>query len=420
MIQLREPLMTTSPVQLQLPVTGEASWLEIDLAAVERNAQALRDLARQDPARAAAGRPLFCAVIKKNAYGLGAGPIAHRLVKAGCDMLGVYSPAEAEDLVKHAVVCPILLLMPLRRLHRTDVLYRYAVADRLHLTIHDVQQVQQVNRIGQTFGIRLPVHLLLDTGMSRSGMNLGQLREVLENLHQTKHIRVAGIWSHLATADDNPTFAGEQLGYFLSCMEELADVMPPDVVRHIANTFGTLRDPAFHLDMVRPGLGLFGFGPDILSAGPVISDAPTLAPIVRWVSKLVHVQQYPAGAPVGYGATHILDRDSVLGVVPVGYGDGYPLALSGKATMRVQSVDDPGMLIDAPVVGRVNMDQVVIDLTDAVSQGDPDTWADALVEVISNDPAAPNALPRLAELAGVHCYEILCRLGAHLPRKYLR
>ena len=410
-------------------MASDASWLEVDLIRLENNFQSLRRLVTppgEDPdqsgprKRTSANRPAVCCVVKKDAYGLGAATVAHRLVKAGCDMLAVYSAAEAELLVNKSVSGPILLLSPLRELNRTDALYRPAVAGNLHISIHDSGQLDTVNQIGRTFGIKMPIHLYLDTGMSRSGLNGEQFAQVVQNLDKTPHVRVAGVYTHMASADDNTDFAYEQLEQFENALEQQTGRLPVDCVRHVANSFATLRDRRFHQGMVRPGLALYGYGPELLTPGPILEDAPVLEHTVRWVTRINHVQRYPRWSPVGYGSTHKLKRNSVVGVVPVGYGDGYPLALGNQASVRV-FLDDHGAYLDAPVLGRVNMDQLSIDLTDApifAAESDIQSLLGATAHIISDDPAAPNSVPNLARLANSHPYEITCRLSKDLPRKY--
>ena len=382
------------------------SRLEIDLSAVHRNVEAVRAVAGPDV--------VICGVVKKDAYGLGAVPVAHRMVKAGCGMVSVYAPDEAEQLIRGAVTAPILLLYPLRHLGRTDLLYRPASSGKLHLTVHDPAQLDQLDAIGRTFGIRLPVHLYIDTGMSRSGLSPAEFGEALATQQGRKYLRTAGIMTHLATADNDPAFAAEQVRRFDTLLEEHRGAIPADATVHLANSYATLRAHRYHRAMVRPGLMLYGYGPsDLVPGGDVIDPPPTLAPVLRWVSRVIHVQDYPAGSRVGYGATHTLQRDSTLGIVPVGYGDGYPLGLSNRGVVRV-SVNDAWH--DAPVLGRVNMDQLTVDLTD-IDAG-RDTLHGAEVEVYGNNPDTANALPRLADAAGSHCYELLCRLGTDLPRRY--
>ena len=382
------------------------SRLEVDLAALHRNVEAVRALVGPDT--------VICGVVKKDAYGLGAVPVAHRMVKAGCGMVSVYAPDEAEQLIRGAVTAPILLLYPLRHLGRTDLLYRPASSAKLHLTVHDPEQLEALDAIGRTFGIRLPVHLYIDTGMSRSGLSPAEFSEALATQSDRKYLRTAGVMTHLATADNDPAFAAAQVERFDELLEQHRDAVPADATVHLANSYATLRAHRYHRAMVRPGLMLYGHGiSDLAPGGSVIDPAPQLTPVLRWISRLIHVQEYPAGSRVGYGATHTLQRPSTLGIVPVGYGDGYPLGLSNRSAVRVSQAE---RWHDAPVLGRVNMDQLAVDLTDI--DADRDTLHGTEVEVYSNDPDAPNALPRLAELAGSHCYELLCRLSADLPRQY--
>jgi alanine racemase len=161
--------------------------------------------------------------------------------------------------------------------------------------------------------------------------------------------------------------------------------------------------------MVRVGLGLWGY-PSADAWEAATKNGVRLQPIARWVSHLVHVKDVPANSPVGYGQTFHTHRATRIGIVPAGYADGYPLLLSNRGMVRV----GPN-LIPAPLIGRVNMDQIIIDLTEI-----PDAKSGDSVELISNDPLAPNAMHRLAELAQSHPYEMLCRISSRVPRVYLK
>ncbi|MEM6459088.1 MAG: alanine racemase [Planctomycetota bacterium] len=393
--------------------TEPLSRLEVDLGAITANVAAVRNIVGDGP--------VICGVVKKNAYGLGAVTVAHRMAKAGCGMLAVYGPDEAEALTAGAVTTPLLVLYPLRRLTRTEGLYRPASAGRLHLTIHDPDQLDELDAVGRAFGIRLPVHLYLDTGMSRSGLDAAQFADALKRQTDRRYLRVAGVMSHLATAGGDPKRAAKQRDRFDDALAEHRDLIPKDALIHLANTYGLLREAAYHRAMVRPGLGLYGYGEDDLLGEPTVAPGHRWTPAVRWVSRVVQVGTYPRHAAVGYGATYKLTRKSTLGLVPVGYGDGYPLALSSNAercaAVRVRVGDT---WHDAAVLGRVNMDQLSVDLTDAAKATDTDAASlkGAEVEVYGRDPEAGNALPRLARLAGTTCYEMLTRLSPGLPRVY--
>jgi alanine racemase len=261
----------------------------------------------------------------------------------------------------------------------------------------------------------------------------------------------------------------------------------------MAATHAALRHPKYHLSMIRIGLGMFGHGlprwlidaktnqatnclparfdDDLDLTGTAQFDAfetvdgheriamPAirLEPVVRWRSRVIHVRRHPAGSTVGYGCTRRLTRDSFLGLVPVGYADGYPLSLSNKGCVQIMSRSSGsgsgsssssssgngsdavlfnkahplpwvGSPITAPIVGRVNMDQIIVDLTPGQDEGEQAVDSSArsplaqvgdMVDVISSDPASPCSLPRLAELAQTSCYEMLCRISPRVPRLYL-
>lgn len=399
---------------------NEPSWLDINLTRLEQNLQSFRQLVGDGSTTPPAGlggkikppaAPLICGVVKADAYGLGAATIAQRLVAKGVDMLAVYSANQAADLLRVSMNCPILLLAPMRELTRTHALYRAAVTGRLHLTVHDLLQIDQILKMGTTFGCTFPVHLHVDSGMSRSGLCESEFATALEKIKGMRHLRLAGIYTHLASAQAANDSAVKQLEKFDRLMATHAALIPEDTLTHIANTFATCRDRKFHRDMVRVGLGLYGYGPDHLEGGEVISDVTELRPVVRWRSRINHVQRYAKGSPVGYDGTYVCQRDSVLGVIPVGYADGYPLALSDKAVVVLPELLIAGRAAVAPVRGRINMDQIVIDLTDI-----PGVAVGTAVDLISDDPSSPCALPKLAKLANSHCYELLTRLSPRLVR----
>ena len=387
----------------------QASRIEVDLGAIEHNVKALRSLTGKGESR-----PAMCVSIKKDAYGLGAVPVAHRLMRLGVEMLAVYSADEATELVSKAVTLPMLMLAPLREVDRTDVLYRHLVAEKLHVSIHDLDQLAAVSELGHKFGIKVPIQPYLDTGMSRSGLNVEQFRDLMKRPGDFPFVRITGLFTHFATADDQPDFCADQMDRFESAIAEFGKALPKDVKLHAANTFACFRDRRYHLDMIRPGLGVYGYGPEWLEPGDIIADAPTLRPAMRWLSRVNHVQRYPRGTPVGYGSTHKLRRESVVGVVPVGYGDGYPVALSNKGVVRIMP-DGAREPVQCKVLGRVSMDQITIDLTDA-ADGDIHALRGAEVEVYSKDPGAPNAPSTLAKKIKTNTYEMLTRVSPTIPR----
>lgn len=373
------------------------STFQVNLAAIAGNLAALRSVL---PAETG-----VCAVVKANAYGLGAVQVAKKLASERVELLAVYSAEEARQIAQAGVATPLLILQPIDRLERTDVLYRSAVAGRLVLALHSRAQLDAVEQIGMTFGSPIPVHLELDTGMSRGGMSVAQASEVLEALPRMRYVKLAGVFTHPCAADVDAIGTERQFQAFIKFTGAHATLIAPDVRQHFANSYATLRSGEYHLSMVRSGLALYGYGDHKVNG---VLDAP-LRPAVSWTSRIVHARRVPSGTAVGYHRTFTTWRDSKLGVVPVGYGDGYPLALSNRGVVRVGE-----NLVHADVRGEVNMDQIVVDLTDCDGAD-----VGSFVEIYSDDPGAPNALPEMAAEARSSVYELLCSVASHVPRQYL-
>lgn len=379
---------------------GTGSWLEIDLGAIDRNVAAFR--------RAAGEGVGLCAVVKADAYGLGATTVARRLDARGVELLAVFSLDEAREIAATGVATPMLVLSPVFELARTDPLYRAAVAGRLQLTVHSTAQLDAVEAVGRTFGAPIPIHLEVDSGMSRGGMSPDEADVLLPRIAATRYLTLAGLFTHPASAETSITATNRQLHTLQQLTERHRDSIPPRAWVHFANTFAALRDRKFHLSMLRVGLGLFGYGPDSIR-GSRSGGVRGLQPAVRWLGRVIHIRDVPAGQPVGYGGRYQTRRDSRLAIVPVGYADGYPLSLSERAMVRVGDALKP-----APVRGAVNMDQLIIDVT-----GMSDVQRGTPVELYATDPEAPNSVPNLAALADASVYELLCRLSPRLTRRYV-
>ena len=393
-----------------------ASWVEVDLAAFDHNIKSLKKMTQRGE-----NVSRVCGVVKKDAYGMGADVMAHRLLRLGCEMLAVYNPQEALELVKCGIKSPILLFLPITELGRTDPLYRAVSIEQLHLTVHNDLQLKAINQIGRTYGVNIPIHIMLDTGMSRGGVSLEEFDKMVSDLPQYSNVRLAGVYSHMATADDNQEFLDTQYQNFSDAVERNKEKLPKDVILHIGNTCATLRDHKYQFDMIRPGIGMWGYGYEFLEPGLELQDTDGLKHTVTWLSSVAMVQRMPKGSKVGYSSTATLERDSVLAVVPIGYGDGYPLALSNKGMIRLHPRDERFPVFDVPVVGRVNMDQISIDLTDVMAGCDcePEVLVDSVVEIYSADPQAPNSVPNTSKMIGSHPWELMCRIATNVVRKYV-
>jgi alanine racemase len=400
----------------------ETSTIEIDLAAIGRNLRLLRQIVGPDVK--------ICPMVKADAYGLGAARISKTLLAAGADMLAVYTPAQAIELFHKAIGVPVLVLTPVREVGRDDDLYRGFICGRLHLSVHDEDQLSDLIRLAERFGAALPVHLEIDTGMSRGGCSVADGPRLLARIAAHPRLKLAGLFTHFASAEHDVEFTDEQHAQFNRLIEEHANLIPNDCLVHAANSFATMRAPRFHRSMVRIGLAWAGYCLEEMSGGEVVVEGEGLRPAITWASRIIQIKRIAAGTPVGYGSRWRAARDSVIGVVPVGYADGYPVGAGAAheewprhlskddGSAQVGITLDSGFVHYAPVIGAVNMDQITIDLTGIADSHEAELRIGTRVELISPDPAAPNHLPRLAERCGTFSHEMICRLNPRLRRIY--
>jgi alanine racemase len=401
-------------------VAGATSVIEVDLGRLAHNMSVVREAVGPDVK--------ICAVIKADAYGLGAVPIAQTLQALSVDMLAVYTPRQAYELVRNGITCRILVLMPLRQEETLEVLVGTLKSGQISFTVHDDDHLQQLCELSGRYGRDLPVHIEIDTGMSRGGMPAGAAEPILQRIAIDPHLKLAGVFTHFSCSESrDPTITERQLQRFHEFIETHRSLIPDDCILHSAGTSACLRDAKYHLKMVRVGLAWAGCT-ELNAAGdvPCLADRQELEskseahdpakfrllPIVRWTTRIVHVRWIEPGAPVGYGSTWTAPRPTRIGLVPVGYADGYPTALSNVGMVRIKSGEKR---FDAPVVGRVSMDQITVDLTDV-----PDHAARAGVEVelIGLDPNASNHLSRLARSCEMIPHAILCGINTRIPRVY--
>ncbi|MBS3821817.1 MAG: alanine racemase, partial [Phycisphaerae bacterium] len=344
-----------------------------------------------------------CAVVKCNGYGHGQ-DLLLPLMTDLADWLGVATPAEAIALRESGVRLPILVFFSAcgsDSASTLDATLDELLRRRVTLTIAAEHDVNVLDAACQRTDCDARVHVMVDTGMTRSGLLPTAAPALLQRLRATPAIRLTGVYTHLATADEaDKTFAREQLQRFEDCLS--ACNVGPGILRHAANSAAIMDLPEAHYDMVRPGIALYGYP----SSDELLSPLD-LRPSLRLSAHVMQIKTVPAGTGVGYGQTFHFDRESRVGLVPIGYGDGYLRCLSNRASMRIGDRT-------VPVIGRVSMDQTCIDLTDL-----PDVRTGQAVEVISPDAAAPNSLQSLARQAETIPYELLCRLGDRVRRKLI-
>ena len=367
---------------------------EISASAVRHNVGLLR--------RCIPPGTALCAVVKADCYGHGLAPLLGLLEEAA-DCLAVTSPDEALELRRLGCGRPILMFFSACAhadgREQRDVLAEL-IARSVTLTVVAPAEVQAVAEVARQVGTEAAVHVKVDTGMGRSGVLPEAASTLIEQARRAAGVRLAGLYTHFATADEaDKTFAREQLRRFRQVVEAAGG--QPGLCLHAANSAATIDLPDSHLDMVRPGIALYGYQPS-----DAMHNKLPLRPALRLTGRLMQRKTLPAGSRCGYGLTHAFERDTPVGLVPVGYADGYMRCLSNRATMRIGGQD-------VPVCGRVSMDQVIVDLT-----GVPGAAVGDEVEILSSDPAAPHSVESLARLCGTIPYELTCRIG-HRARRVL-
>ena len=366
---------------------------EISVSAIRTNVSALR--------RCLAPDVKVCAVVKCDCYGHG-WDLA-RVIGELVDWLGVATPAEALHLRRIGYDGPVLVFFStctdgggLNLAETLDQLLQ----ERITLTIASRGEVEVLTAAAYRTGVDAKVHVMVDTGMTRSGIVPSEAPSIVEQIRIDPAMRMTGIYTHLATADESDKSAAhEQLRLFDQVLA--ACKISPDggILRHAANSAAVIDLPASHYNMVRPGIALYGYQPS-----DQMHTRLSLRPALRLTGHLVQVKAISAGTRCGYGHTHEFSRDGRVGLVPVGYGDGYLRSLSNRATMRIGGRD-------VPVCGLVSMDQTIVDLTDL-----PEAAVGDEVEIFCPDPVAPHSVEKLARLGGTISYEILTRLGNRIRR----
>ena len=378
----------------KLPATIGGSYLtaEISASAIRHNFQCLRRHISKGTA--------ICAVVKANCYGHGTTTLLG-LMEELADCLGVATPEEALNLRRMGYEDQIMMFLPscawASGRERREAL-DHLIAENVTLTIVDDDEVRAVAEAAQRLGTQAEAHVKIDTGMGRGGVPSAKAPDLVQQVRDSDVIRLTGLYTHLAVADEaDKSFTLEQLACFQDTVGRCGG--REGLTLHAANSAATIDLPQTHLDMVRPGIALYGYQPS-----DEMQTKLDLRPALRLTAQLMQVKVVPAGSRCGYGLTYQFKHDTPVGLVPIGYADGYVRALSNRSTMRIR-------WRDVPIRGRVSMDQTIIDLTDV-----PDARVGDEVEIISPDPASPHSLENLARLAGTIPYELSCRLGRRVRR----
>ena len=360
----------------------------IDLDAISHNIDAVREKA---------GVPVM-AVIKADAYGHGAVPIA-RLLRSKCAFFGVSSMLEALELRRAGIDNPILILG-----HTPPAAFPEAVRQGIRPAIFRYEDAVALSRAAADAGVTTPFHFALDTGMSRIGFQATEdSADICAKIAALPGLRAEGLFSHFATADcADLTRSRRQAALFdnFDAMLRIRGVEIP--IRHLDNSAGLMNFPCRY-EMVRSGIVTYGMYPSE-EVSPALLQ---LEPALQWVSRITHLKLLEPGREISYGGTFVTTRPTRVATIPVGYADGYRRSLSGKFHVLIRGRK-------APILGRVCMDQMMVDVTDI-----PDVALDDPVTLVGRSGNARITVEQIAAAADSFNYEFVCGISRRVPRFYL-
>ena len=341
----------------------------------------------------------LCAVVKADCYGHGWSQCSE-VILAEADWLAVATADEAILLRERVCNLPVLLFMSggfLGMASRETL--RQLIARQVTLTVTTADDLAIISAVAAQAGRPAEVHVKIDSGMTRSGVLAADAPALVHLARRQSGIVLTGLYTHFASADTaDKGSARKQLATFLAAVEACGNAAI-GLMLHAANSAAAIDLPETHLDMVRIGIAMYGYHPS-----DEMRRRLPLRGILRLVGRFTQVKEVPAGSSAGYGQTYRFDRPAKIGLVPIGYADGYSRHFSNRTVMRI------GGRI-APVRGRISMDQTAVDLTDL-----PEVRIGDEVEIASPDPEAPNSVENLARLADTIPYEITCGFGNRIRR----
>jgi alanine racemase len=372
--------------------TRRAAWAEIDMSALNSNFRVLRSLAPNSA---------IITAVKADAYGHNAVKASWEFVKNGAEYLGVATLEEAVELRKAGIRTPIVLLGAAPRGNLKDLLDLKVIP-----VVSSYEDASLLSKTAVLFagGKAVDLFLAVETGMGRLGILFGEEGPAkATDIARLPGLNILGVFSHFAAADDDdPAFTLEQIERFDRIAASLAGVGIGHGIRTIANSAGIMRYPQAHYEAVRPGIALYGLYP-----APNMDDGTIdLKPVMSVRANIVLLRKVPAGFPVSYGHRFCTSRESLIGVLPLGYGDGLPRVLSGRGRVIVNGVY-------APLVGTITMDQTMVDLTDVPGVEEYDEAV-----ILGSDGTLSITADEIAELAGTISYETTTRFGQRLPKVY--
>lgn len=367
-------------------------WAEINLDTIATNTKNIKKLI---------GDKELIAIVKADCYGHGAVDVVPTLLENGASRLAVAMLTEAIELRENNINAPIVIL-GYTPLYLGEELINYDIEQ----TVYDLDYAKELSKIALSFNKKAKIHIAIDTGMGRIGFLPGDdTVKTINEVYNLEGLEVIGIYSHFSTSDEkDKSYANEQLFKFKKVMADLKALGIEIPLKHISNSGAIIDMPETYLNGVRPGIILYGYYP----SKEVSNDNLSVKPALTLKAKVAHVKELHKDMYISYGKTFKTNKKTIVATLPIGYGDGYPRALSENAKVIVNGKF-------ASILGRICMDQCMIDVTDIenVKTGDE-------VIILGEEGDLKFNADDMAEALGTINYEILCRIKSRIPRVYIK
>ncbi|HHX24134.1 MAG TPA: alanine racemase [Thermoanaerobacterales bacterium] len=370
------------------------TWVEINLDNLKHNLMEIK--------RITSSNAQICAIVKADGYGHGASEVAKTAISCGASYLGVAFLDEALKLRKDSINVPILILG-----FTPESQFDTIIENDITQTVYNLNSTIELSEKAIKQNKKAKVHIKLDTGMNRIGFQSGTSSICdIEKIFSLKGVEIEGVFTHFARADEKGENATkEQFQEFMRMVSDIENRGFKIPIKHTANSAALMQFPNTHLDMIRPGIIIYGMYP----SNEVLKDRLSLKPLMSLKTRVSHVKTLPKGKAISYGGTYITQRQSIIATLPVGYADGYSRLLSSKAEVLIKGQR-------APILGRICMDQCMVDVTDI--RGDVQTGE--VVTLIGDDGDESILADEIARIIGTINYEITCNISKRVPRVYIQ
>ncbi|NLV76083.1 MAG: alanine racemase [Tissierellia bacterium] len=368
------------------------TWVEINLDNLAHNIREIRKITKKDT--------LITAVVKANAYGHGSIEAAKVFLENGADRLAVATLSEAIELRKAKIYAPILVLGYIPKSQ-----YPLAIKWNISQTIYNYESAKILSNISQDLGEKSIIHIKIDTGMGRLGfLPKDDSVEDIVKISQLPNLEIEGIFSHFSKADERDKgYTIYQFESFMDMVKKLDNRGVYIPIKHISNSAAIIDLPQYHLDMIRPGIMLYGYYP----SEEVDKDRIVLRPAMTLKTKVSNIKKVPKGSYISYGGLYVTEKESKIATIPIGYADGFSRLLTSKAEAFVKGHR-------VPVVGRICMDQCMLDVSNV-----EDVDIDDQIVLFGYEEGQPT-VEEIANKLNTNSYEVICMVGRRVPRVYIQ